>query len=113
MEFQKQEIGKELSRHGWQIATIEVLLSDWWLDEVWTLESTWSKLGTNAFICFLIDPMIADSNRKKGEHVWAVSASREMPGNRLNADDECLVVFNKKWKKELQALLGYLNKIRQ
>ncbi len=82
MQTQRAELLSQLSENGWRIASIEQNL-EWWADEMWLIESTWSPVGSNAYVTFLVDPQF-DGVRRKGEEVWAVMASALKPIDRLN-----------------------------
>jgi hypothetical protein len=66
---------------GWQVVDRCTEL-DWWADEVWTIESTWSPSCVRAFVTFLVDPQANFANRKTGETVWAVGCYDAWPSRR-------------------------------
>ena len=74
MTAQRDEIEGMLSAEGWHVAE-RTVAPEWWLDELWTLESAWSPVGDKAFVSFLVDGA-APAERKRGEHVWAVVVGR-------------------------------------
>ncbi len=95
MKAQQQQIETILSDEGWAIVTRESPTTDWWLDELWTLSSTWSPVGEKAFVGFLVDPM-APIERRPSEHVWAVVVSRQRPLRRDEARPE--VPLGPRWE---------------
>jgi non-ribosomal peptide synthetase component F len=58
-----------LDLQGWCIVA-RLERPDWWLHELWVLESRWSPVGARAHVSFLTDP--------GGDEVWAVSVSRDI-----------------------------------
>lgn len=110
MQTQRNELLKKLSEHGWRVAKEEANLQ-WWADEIWQLESTWSPVGGSAFVSFLVDPMFV-GNRKKGEAVWAVLASSDVPSDRLATPNSFTLSLGNKWRDNLPDLLNFLSAIR-
>src|SRR5688500_9571812 len=93
---QKRQIASALERAGWRVAVRESPTEQWWLDELWELESEWSPRGVTAFVSFLVDPAVV-SDRKPGKHVWAVALTRERPVDRLAARPA--VPLGPRWEK--------------
>jgi hypothetical protein len=58
---------------------------EWWADEQWRLESSWSPVGFTVFLTFLVDPQ-HDGPRAPGQAVWAVSISPDEPRSRAAAE---------------------------
>ena len=113
MKAQKAELFEQISAQGWSIAEIEDWQLEWWSDEMWLLESTWSPIGTRAYITFLVDPMIEDwQHRKKGDSVWAVEVSSSKPESRMSAAGSFTMSLNQGWQKELPAFLKHLTLLR-
>ncbi len=111
MQFQRDELIRQLIQHGWRIASEEENL-EWWADEIWLLESVWSPVGCQAYVTFLVDPQF-DGVRKKGEEVWAVMASPSKPINRINNEDESTLSLGQGWQKRLTEFIDYLTALRQ
>jgi hypothetical protein len=77
MVTQQRLLFEHLHDFGWEkVETPEEpeRLLEWWQDEVWTLESIWAPRDCRVYLHFVVDPMW-DGPRRKGEGVWAVSAS--------------------------------------
>ena len=72
MEFQRQRIREKVTENGWKITELEKYELDWWVSEMWRLESVWSPIGKTAFVTFLIEPLSI-------EYVWAIKISEEKP----------------------------------
>ena len=109
MKAQREKILNELSSYGWNAVQLEDYELEWWTDEIWMLESTWSPKRAKAYVSFLVDPMIQHSKtRKKGESVWAVMAS---PFNK-SKEDSFEISLNQGWEKRLPDFIEHLDKIR-
>src|SRR5258708_8032199 len=76
MKAQQDQLEQMLAELGWRIVSRSGG-PEWWLDEVWALESSWSPVGARAFVSFLVDGM-ARAERKRGEGVWAVSIGKQV-----------------------------------
>ena len=78
METQRRQVEELIAQHHWRVVAREVT-PDWWVDELWTIESPADPGGSRqAFVTFLVDPQ-ASVERAKGQGVWAVSVTRERP----------------------------------
>ena len=97
MKSQQAQLEALLSAEGWRIADRERPSSEWWLDELWTLESTWTPVGLRIFVSFLVDPQ-APSPRSRGEHVWAVGVTRTRPQARQDVRDD--VPLQGHWERD-------------
>ena len=111
MQTQRTELLKQLSEHGWRVASEEENL-EWWADEMWQLESVWSSVGSRAYITLLVDPM-AGPNRRKGEAVWAAMASLTRPISRLSAEGEFTLSFGQGWQERLPEFFAHLSVLRR
>jgi hypothetical protein len=76
MKTQQNQIAELLTAEGWAIREREAA-PEWWLDEVWHLESLWSPVDAKAYVSFLVDGG-ATSERKAGQQVWAVYIGRDI-----------------------------------
>lgn len=78
MQFQRDEIIKNLTEHGLKLIEIEIPNREKWtnetVDEILTIESIWRSLGFRAQVIFSVDS-VSQPERKKGEQVWAVAVS--------------------------------------
>ena len=77
MQTQQREIETIRAEEGWRVVERQ-RQPEWWLDEVWVLESAWSPTGTRAYVSFLVDPQ-APIQRAAGQDVWAICATTEAP----------------------------------
>lgn len=111
MQFQRDELIRQLIQHGWRIASEEENL-EWWADEMWLLESEWSPVGCHAYVTFLVDPQF-DGVRKKGEEVWAVMASPAKPIGRINTQNEFTLSLGQGWQEHLPDIIDHLNALRK
>ena len=110
MQTQREELLAQLVEHGWRVAR-EVQEIEWWADEMWQLESVWSPVGTVAYVTFLVDPQW-NSDRNKGEHVWAVLISHDKPIERM-VEREYTLSLGQGWKNRLPGLLHHLSRFRE
>ena len=111
MVTQQQEIFKRLHAFGWQ--KIEDLEEDkrsleWWQDEIWVLQSIWAPHDCCVYLTFVVDPMW-DRPRRKGEGVWAVTASLDQP----ERTGEVMLSLGRGWQKELADFFAGLAELRR
>ena len=111
MKTQREEILARLAHHGWRARPCEDEGLEWWADEMWLLESTWSPVGSRAYVTFLVDPQF-EGVRKQGEAVWAVMASPGKPGGRLHVEREFTLSLGQGWKKRLPEFFAHLAALR-
>lgn len=114
MNAQRAEIENQLGKHGWHIVVLESHALEWWADEIWRLESAWSPVGAQAYVTFLVDPQSSTftRNRKKGQYVWAVQASPDIPVDRLIVTGEFTLSLGQGWKERLPEFLEHLDALR-
>ena len=94
MKAQQNRLEQTLLREGWQVADRSTP-SDWWLDEVWTIESQRTPVGHRAYVSFLVDPQ-APTQRRKGQDVWAVYVGPEVP---TSATPKAAVPLRPNWDR--------------
>jgi hypothetical protein len=114
MNAQRAELESQLGRHGWNIVLMEGDTFEWWADEIWRLESTWSPVGARAYVAFLVDPYSTTftRSRKKGQYVWAVKASPVIPVGHLTEAGEFTLSLGQGWKERLPEFLEHLETLR-
>jgi hypothetical protein len=98
-----------LEEEGWRVAAVEEG-DEWWCRELWHLRSTWRPQDSEAFLCFLIDPM--DGSRVPGP--WTVKASLVRPSQWLQQPGEYTVSCSgneRRWIPALMLCLGRLRKV--
>lgn len=95
---------------GWEITDAQTSL-EWWADEMWEIESSWSPVGTVAYVTFLVDPQADVMNRQKGENVWAVMVSRIPPNERLFKESH-IFSLGSGWEKHLTEITDCLSRLR-
>jgi hypothetical protein len=93
--FAPRDIEEMLVDEGWLVVRREAS-REWWIDEIWTLESGFHPIGARAYVAFIVDPQ-APPERARGEHVWAVWVGREHPAARAAMVGE--VPLAPDWKK--------------
>ena len=112
MNAQRAEIESQLGKHGWNIVPVEDYTLEWWADEIWRLESSWSPVGAQAYVSFLVDPQSFTWKRKKEQDVWAVKASPVIPVGWLTEAGECTLSLGQGWKERLPEFFEHLDTLR-
>ena len=84
MKHYKQLLLNKLYDAGWELATQDTD-TDWWLEEIWSIKSVRQNWGYELFILFLVDPLYEGNN--KSQAVWAVTATTELPPDRITAEN--------------------------
>ena len=111
MVTQRAVLLEHLPRFGWELVAVQDADLDWWADEVWVLESSWSPAGCRVYLTFLID-LMADRERKKGQQVWAVGASFEWPTDPGLIKDRPMLYLGHHWREQLPGFLNELSELR-
>jgi hypothetical protein len=119
MITQRNRIFESLPRYGWDVVNVEDHLRgstgpDWFIDELWEVESVWTPNGLKVWITFLVDPQASTLiNRKKGEGVWAVKASLRKPPESRIGDAEVYLPLNAGWENRLPEFFNRLSDLRK
>ena len=108
MHTQQKELQNRLYENGWELAQKETDCLDWWADEVWVLQSIWAPRDCTVYLTFLVDPM-EPIERKKGEGVWAVSASLKEPVK----DSRLLLTLGRGWEKRTSEFFRSIASLRE
>jgi hypothetical protein len=111
MKTYEQKMYDYLEVEGWQISNIDKSDLEWWADEIWELESTWSPQGVKSFLTFLVDPQ-HDGVREKGQEVWGIGCSSAYPNSRNDAESGGTIGFGKSFKKDISSFLMKLDALR-
>jgi hypothetical protein len=109
MNAQRDEILDQLTKHGWDAVPVEAYELEWWADEMWLLTSQWSPVGCQAYLTFVVHPIFAAPDRKKGEGVWEALASGEKPTYMKSTPDGFSLNLRQGWKEGLPELLEHLS----
>ncbi len=113
MDTQRRELLDQLPKHGWHVLPVADHELEWWADEMWLLESTWTPVENHVYLTFLVDPQVSVSRpRKKGEAVWAVMATPVKPVKWQTAEDGLTLSLGQGWKERLPDLLEHLSELR-
>jgi hypothetical protein len=110
-ETQKSGIAIYLRNAGWRIAEVLGDL-EWWADEMWKIESTWTPVGQAGFITFLVDPQADIYTPPTSKNVWAAMVSKERPGDRLDRNSFTFSLGSG-WEKRLSEITNYLDELRK
>jgi len=108
---QRKEIFAALPQTGWRLIERQIP-DEWWVDELWTLESVWRPQGRRAFLIFLVDPQW-DQARRFGEAVWAVAVRKSRPEHRMALDDDETVPIRPRWERDREALWALLRRLHE
>ena len=111
MESQKRQLEAAILEVGWRVAERDVIITEWWADEIWTIESVWRPVGFKVFLTFLVDPMHSGS-RRTGEGVSAISCSSIRPQSRADAAVGPTIYLRPSWEKNLPEFLLNIQEIR-
>ena len=106
MEFQKKVIHQQIIDAGWNIIEVGKVELEWWANEMWRLESTWSPVGKFAYVTFLNDPQITEPV------VWGALASKEKPLSWQAGEESHFIFIKNRWQETLPQMIDYLSKIR-
>ena len=111
MESQKRQLEAAIVSDGWRIAEREAFTTEWWVDEIWTIESVWRPVGFKLFLAFLVDPM-ESGPRRPGKDAWAASCSSVCPQTRAEATSGPQIFLRPSWEKNLPEFLSNVKEIR-
>src|SRR5262245_27441616 len=81
MPTYKDQLLAGLISRGWEQVEVDEGGTDWWADEHWRIRSIREAYGLELILTFLVDPGF-DRPRKKGQAIWAIGASADMPRDR-------------------------------
>jgi hypothetical protein len=118
MITQRNRIFELLPQYGWEVINVEEhprgsTALDWFIDELWEVESLWAPKGLKMWISFVVDPMAPNLNeRKKGQGVWAVKAGLQKPTGWGIEDGEVELTLNAGWEKRLPQFFSELSDLR-
>lgn len=101
-----------LAELGWRASSVARYELEWWADEIWQLESSWSPVGSRAYLTFLIEPQIMRSGHETGDYVWAAMASREKPTGWQTTEESLSISLTRGWEERIPELLEYFSKLR-
>lgn len=119
MITQRNKLFELLPQYGWEVKDVEEQLSgstgiDWFIDELWEVESIWTPKGLKIWITFVVDPLSPNlRERKKGEYVWAVKAGLQKPIGWGIEDNQAELTLNARWEKRLPEFFKQLSDLRK
>jgi hypothetical protein len=119
MIAQRNKLIELLPQYGWQVINVEdhprgSTAPDWFIDELWEVESVWTPKGFKVWITFLVDPQAPNPiERKKGQSVWAVKAGLRKPPYSRIGDTEIYLPLNAGWEKRLPEFFSRLSDLRK
>ena len=101
----KDELLRRLGENGWSVTRHSADL-EWWVQEIWALESVWAPRGFRLHLTFLTDPQPGST-----EPFWALGTCSDRPANRDEAAGEPFLLF-REWVDRLPAFLSALDRQR-
>jgi hypothetical protein len=119
MITQRNKLFELLQRYGWEVINVEDHLRgwtgpDWFIDELWEVESALTPKGLKVWVTFLVDPQTPNLiERKKGQGVWAVKAGLRKPPESRIGDAEVYLSLNADWEKRLPEFFRRLSDLRK
>jgi hypothetical protein len=113
---QKNQLLKLIEQQGWQQLSIEGeeqlwSTAEWFIAELWELQSVWTPKGFRVFISFVIDPQ-NDYFAKRWQSVWAVKATLQRPTTWGFDENEVGLVLGRGWQAGLPTFIRELNGLR-
>jgi hypothetical protein len=114
-ETQLRTLRTRLADFGWELVETDTEYSEWWLQEVWTIESLWTPRSLRVYLMLvLIDDITQDV-------LYEVRAYSEKPPYSIEpacprfVDYRGEASFNlgHRWLEELEQFLLKLNELRQ
>ena len=109
MESQQRDLEQRLSGDGWRVVTREQE-PDWWLDELWLVESDWRPQGRRLWTSFLVDPAHSGRASQRRRRVGSSSDGRIRPTERQAA--EPAYVIRRHWSESLNEILATAHRLR-
>ena len=111
MRHYKQILKNKISDSGWELESTNVD-TDWWLEEIWRIKSVKQDWGKIIFISFLVDPQYSGDN--KSQAVWAISATNEIPSDRINAENGIVLIdlVKGKFDRKISEFVASINSYR-
>jgi hypothetical protein len=108
MITQRNKLIKLLPRYGWEVINVEDHLRsstdpDWFIDELWEIESVWTPEGLKIWITFLVDPQAPS----------LIEASLRQPPDSRIGDAEIYLSLNAGWENRLPEFFSRLADLRK
>lgn len=105
----KYQIEQELITHNWEVVEIDSS-SAWWDDEHWKVVFLYNP-SIQFYLSFIVDPQF-EGPRKKGQGIYEIVASKEIPENwndydRITSIGMTRQKFNEKLKRFITDLEEY------
>jgi hypothetical protein len=104
MDNRIKELIEAFENNGWQLIGSVDIKSDWWFEDIISLQSKWSPVGKSLYLTLLTDPM-----ESKKKVVWSISISTILPeaGNHHSIGQIALNDFK---RTELGVFVKDINK---
>jgi hypothetical protein len=108
--LKRSRIIAAFAERGWELR--ETREGGSWTDEILMMASTLPPVGQQLVLTFLVDPQ-HEGPRARGEHVYAVAATRDIRPDRATANDARLLTLGKGWEARLPAFVLELDVFRR
>ena len=113
MPTYKEQLYASLLERGWEQIEVDEEGVDWWADEHWRIRSIRNRWGLELILTFLVDPMW-DGPRRKGQGIWAIVATEQLPRERPDADKAIgLCLYKRRFDAELAEFMNVLDTYRR
>lgn len=112
MATHKDQLLQGLTARGWDQVEVDETGLDWWADEYWRIRSKRESRSLEIVLTFLVDPGF-EGPRKKGQGIWAIAVSADVPRHRLDVmKDVELCMLKGRFDQKLLEFLDQLDAYR-
>ena len=113
MPTYKDQLLEGLAAREWEQVEVDAAGLDWWADEYWRIRSTRESYGLELVLTFLVDPGFEEP-RKKGQGIWVVAVSADVPRDRLDVMQDVELCMHKgRFDQKLVVFLNQLDEYRE
>ncbi len=107
MKHYKSLLLKKLVDSGWELKTQDSD-TEWWLEELWEVESIKQQYGYRVYVSFLVD--LQYEGTRKSQAVWAIGAATEIPESYSSEEQNICTMDLQKGKFD-EKLSSFVDKI--
>ncbi len=113
MKYYKEEILRKLSDTGWELVSIDSDHTDWWLDDLWEIQSVQQLYGLKLYIHFQVDPQYDGLNKSSAVMNVTVNQDRKLDYSASHGIDIAeLYLKGGKFKNRIESFAISINKFR-
>jgi hypothetical protein len=108
----KYQIEQELNKRNWEVVEI-ASDTDWWDDEHWKVQFLYDPT-ISFYVCFIVDPQF-EGLRKKGQGIYEINASLNLPKNWNDETSQisCLSMTKRKFEIKLNAFIAEIEAFKK